>query len=334
MGRTTRDPEVIRVMRGFKRAIEARERRQIMEMATRWLSIERTLEDSIVAAAERAYRVREETGSIPEWRVFQLDRYQSLLRQLQGELTDYGDYATRTVTTGQEFLAQLAIDHAIQAIVTQAPGIAGAFDKLPIQAIQSMVGLAGDGSPLNTLITQSWPTSVNGLTNALIRGTALGWNPEKTAREMKRGMATGLNRALNIARTEQLRVYRETTREQYIQSGVVKGYRRLAARSDRTCAACLMADGQVYELDEHFHEHPSGRCTLIPLVVGTQPINYLQGRDWFRQQDPDTQRKILGPGRYRAWQDGQFELEQLVTVKQNETWGNSLQVTPLRELVN
>ena len=75
------------------------------------------------------------------------------------------------------------------------------------------------------------------LGRTLIVGTAQGWNPRKTAARMKGDLAGGLQKALTIARSEQMRVYREATRAQYERSGVVSGQRRLSAHDDRVCPA-------------------------------------------------------------------------------------------------
>jgi len=93
-----------------------------------------------------------------------------------------------------------------------------------------------------------------------------------------------------------------------------------------------MAEGEFYELDEVLREHPQGRCTMVPKVMGVSTPKWLQGADWFRSQDADTQRSILGAGRYNAWRDGKFDLDQLVTVKRDSVWGDSVQATPLYAL--
>jgi hypothetical protein len=154
----------------------------------------------------------------------------------------------------------------------------------------------------------------------LVRGTALGWNPVKTARAMRDEVNVTLEHAILIGRTEQMRVYRETGRQQYIESRVVEGYRRVAAKSIRTCMACLIADGEFFPSSVPFEEHPNGRCTALPVVIGAPPVVYETGEQWFQRQNAATQRKMMGPGRYEAWQEGRFALADLVTVRQNDTW--------------
>jgi SPP1 gp7 family putative phage head morphogenesis protein len=149
---------------------------------------------------------------------------------------------------------------------------------------------------------------------------------------MAEGMTGTLNRMLTIARTEQLRTYRESSIASYKESGIVTGYRRLCAHDRRTCAACIMSEGQFYDLDEEMPEHPNGRCAMIPVVKGVPPVQWLKGEEWFEQQDAATQQDILGKGHYDGWKAGQFALQDVVKVTPNSTWGPSLGVTPLRDL--
>lgn len=253
------------------------------------------------------------------------------------ELNKYINYVYALITSQQRTLAQTAIaqaGQAIQAVATDA-GVRIAFDILPVSAIENMVGLAGNGSPLRTVLQNSYGVGADGMLNQLILATALGQNPRATAQAMVRqGLSQSLNHMMVVARSEQLRVFRESSRMTYQQSGVVSGYKRLATKDSRTCPACLFSDGELYRLDEPLREHAQGRCSLLPVVDGLPPVTWQTGQDWFREQPPSTQRSILGKGRFEAWQQGRFDLDALITVRQNATWGDSVQPTPLRELIS
>ena len=329
------DPLVILVMREFKAGLLARERGQMEEMAREWVRLEDALDAAIADMARQLDDERRAGRAISQSKLYRMERYKTLLAQVRSEFQQYTGYADRLITNGQEQIGQLGIRHATDAINASVPGVGVYFDRLPVEAIQNMVGvgMAGNGSPLRALLEETWGTAVNGLTDALIRSTALGRNPRDTAREMKKGLSQGLNRMLNIARTEQLRVYREAARQQYKTSGVVSGFQRLATHDDRVCAACLMAEGEEYGLDEVLRAHPSGRCTMIPMVDGMPKIQFEAGPEWFRKQPDTTQQSILGAKKWDAWKDGKFELHQLVTVRRDATWGDSVTPTPLHKLV-
>lgn len=329
-------PLVVDVMTAHRAALLRRERTQMQSMAQHWLTVERALRDEIVRFTERVHADGLTPSQIRS-RQFQLDRFASLLRQVQTELVRYTDYATPLITEQQREYAATGIDHAADAInaVGEQAGVTIRFDRLPVAAVENMAGLAGDGSPLRTLLQGSFGVGAEGMFNQLLAGVALGRNPRVVARMMVRdGLSQSLTRMMLIARTEQLRVYRESSRQTYIHSGAVERYKRLASKSRRTCAACLMADGQVYDLDVPFEEHPMGKCVPVPVLVGLPPVQWTEGRDWFVTQPPDVQRSILGPGRYNAWKEGIFDLDQLVSRRENPIWGASLVPTPLRDLLN
>lgn len=325
------EPQVISMMRQFKAQLLRQEASQMRQMAARWLAVERRLDAHMQLLAQEMDAIRKSGGTVDREMLLTQDRYRQLMAQLNAELGQYSDYANRTISDRQRQLARLGVYHAEQAIRVQ--DVALTFNRLPVEAVENMAGMTGAGTPLTQLLQQSWPLSVDGLTQELINAIALGLNPRVTARNMARGATGSLDRMMVIARSEQLRVYRQANLDSYVASGVVSGYKRLATHDSRVCAACLLAEGTVYQTNEMMPLHPQCRCTLVPIVDGVGAPQWTAGEDWFTQQDAGTQQSILGKGRYYAWQNGDFSLGDLVTVKPNLTWGDSLQVTPLKDLV-
>jgi hypothetical protein len=148
------------------------------------------------------------------------------------------------------------------------------------------------------------------------------------------GLSQGLNHILLVARDQKIRAYREASRQQYERSGVVQKYRRIAAKNTRTCMACIALDGTVWKTSELMPLHPQDRCAMIPIVDGFKPVESDENaREWFRDQPEDVQREMMGPGKFEAWQDRKFRLNQLATVRENRTWGPGAQVTTLGDLL-
>lgn len=329
------ESDVIRAMDEFKADLLNREAAQMDAMANRWLDLERRLSGQIELVARQMEERRQMGLPITQNAIFQLERWQDLLAQTQVEWERYAAYALDSITDGQAALGQLGITHAVGALEATAPGIGLTFRRLPVEAVQNMVGLLGNGSPLSTLLMNgaTQADAVGAMMQALLEGTALGRNPRKTARLMQDGLARGLNQALNIARTEQLRVWRQMNRQMYQASGVVEGYYRLATRDDRVCKACLSRDGEEFLLEQEMAEHPSGRCAQVPKVRGFAPPTWQAGPQWLRAQPEATQRKVLGRDYFDAWQRGDFALSDLAQESFNTTWGGNLHPTPLKELV-
>lgn len=331
---------VARFLRLRKAALLAREAGQVEEMTRAWLDVERALDGLINDLVNQIYDLVQAGTPPTQGQLFRLARYHELLAQAEIEIAKYvSGYLSPQLIEWQREIARLGLQSAIEAIEVSyfSAGMFGVnFNRLPISAVELLVGLAGDGSPLLELLKERVIAGTEfavEVMETLIEAVALGYNPRKTARLIKDALTGGLNKALQITRTEQLRIMRTASLMQYRESGVVEKYMRLSAKDNRVCPACLMADGKIYDLDIEFEEHPQGRCVPVPVVIGTPLPVWLTGTEWFLQQSPQIQVMILGPGRYKAWSEGLFKLEDLITRRYNKIWGNSLVPTPLKELV-
>jgi len=325
------DSMVIQQMRIFKRDLLRLERAQLRDMAQRWLAVERRLQAQIDALALEMADRRRDGRTITSEMLLNERRYRELLVQLTQELERYSDQTEVQITAQQRRLARLGVAHAENALTVQ--GVSAGFNRLPVESVEFMAGLAGNGAPLRQLLAQSWPLAADGLTNELVTGVALGYNPRKVARLMAQGATGSLDRMMVIARTETLRVYRTSSLESYRRSGVVTSYVRLSARDSRVCPGCLAADGEEYDLETEFQSHPQCRCTLLPKVEGI-PLRFQEGAAWFEQQPAATQRDILGPGRYELWAKGDVtDFKDFMAVRRNATWGDAIVPATLRELV-
>lgn len=330
------EPLVVLTLREFKANLLAAESEQMVEMARRWLQIEERLEAQISMLARELADLQARGEVVELWRLTRIDRYRALLAEARFEFGRYADYADDLIAGRQLALGEQGIAHATQAIrmsyIQAGRGVGIFFDELPVAAIENMIGLAGNGSPLRRLLMEAWPDGADGMTRALIEGTALGMNPRDVARQMRSGLSHGLDRVLNIARTEQLRVYREASRMAYQASGLVSGYRRLAAHDERVCPACIALDGQIYDTDELMELHPSDRCAMVPIVAGLPQLQWQAGDAWLSEQPEEVQRSILGPGRFDLYSSGQVSLDAFASTSEHPEWGPTVRVTPIEEL--
>lgn len=324
-------PLVIDLMQGWRADLLRGDEAMQQEMARRWLGVEQALQAQVDALAlELEGSGRATLGQLQRSR-----RYQQLMRQVDDELARYARFAGERIAARQRALLAAAISHSQAAI-----GAVGAdgelllqFNRLPVAAVENMVGLTGAGTPVGDILADASRVGPDALRQSLIDGIALGRNPLETARRaLRQGLAQSFTRMATIARTETLRVYRETTLESYRQSNVVAGYRRLCAKDERTCLGCLMADGRQYSLDQPFDEHPNGRCALVAVLRSTPPVQFETGPEWFARQPESVQRTMLGPSRFDLWQRGEVGLDDLVTRQWDDTWGGALVPATVRSL--
>jgi hypothetical protein len=309
--------------------------RAATELATRWLELERALEAKISLTAIAMQQAKEAGKAINYSTLLSNRRYRELLAQVREQVLLQAQWTEGFIKDQQRILGKLGINHATEAIQLSffdAGEIGAFFNRVPVSAVERMVGLAGDGSPLRALFQASFPNVVEQLSSTLIESTLLGRNPRDTAKLMADAAGGELNRMMTIARTEQIRVYREAARQQYVTSGVVDGYKRLAARQVNTCAMCIALDGEEYPTDEFMSVHPNDRCTMVPNVIGLPAQQWQKGPEWLANQPEDVQREILGPGAFELWNDNQIELQDLVRKYNHPEWGPSIQRTPLRDL--
>ena len=328
------EPEDVQVAREFKAALLAREAAQEAEMARRWLQVEERLAAHMAALSWEFAERRDQGKTVSEASMYRLDRYKDLRSLTEEEIMRYErEYADPLITAGQHELGRVGIDHARALIgAGYGPFDAPYFKRLPYEAVEYMAGFLGDGTPLMRLLKESYPAAMDGMVRELITGTAQGTNPRETARRMRDGLGMGLDKSLLIARTEQLRAYRTASTEQYAASGVVSKYKRISARDERTCMACLASDGEEFAVGTLFSDHPAGRCSTIPVVIGAREVNWQKGSTWFEQQDAATQKKMMGAKYYDAWKAGEFKLGDLRSTVHSDVWGDSPQVTPLAQL--
>lgn len=311
-------------------ALRNREDAAIRELARRWLAIERALYDQMEALALEIAAADEPTRT----QIWRSARWIRLKQQIDQQVAEYRHYASQAISGDQGAVITAALaDSAelIQAAASQA-GIGVDFNRLPIEAVNAIIGQAGNGSPLAPVLARAAQTGADALAQQLINGVALGINPKVLARRAIRdGLGKTFTQVATIYRTEVLRSYRYTSLMQYRESNVVTGYQRLSARDVNSCIACLVADGDIYALSSDFDQHPNCRCSIVPIVKG-YTLDIGSGAGWFNKQSKDRQRSILGPKRFELWQGGSIDLSDMVTRVDHPDWGGALVPTTVTRL--
>jgi len=253
-------------------------------------------------------------------------RYQSLIRQAQLEISTYSTGALRFIESRQRSAIDLGQDHATDLIQR---GAEITFARLPSEAIQEMVGVLEDGSPLSKVLDRLGKEAAGQIRESLLAGLGSGYGPAKIAREIRGAIDIPRWKALQIARTETMRAYRHSTLATYAANGdVLDGWTWLSTLSARTCAACWALHGTFFPLSKQFFPaHVSCRCTSIPSVKGSK-TNVQSGSVAFAELPADQQQTILGPSRYEMYASG-TPLDDFVILTRDKDWGGAYQVRPL-----
>jgi SPP1 gp7 family putative phage head morphogenesis protein len=195
-------------------------------------------------------------------------RIPALVSRVDAQLTAFARIADTLIQDAQRDAAGLGSDHA-QALITagvQPPaGVSVSWNRLPIEAIEQLVGRAFDGSPLSSLLDQIGPEVAAIVRQALLTGLASGAGPRQIARIFQDAIDGGYKRALLIAKTETLNAYRAAALANYQANSDVVDEWEWSADS-AACDICAAKDGTRYPLAAPFDEHPGGRCAPIPVT--------------------------------------------------------------------
>lgn len=338
LGGATRG-EIYRIVERHRRELLRLERGAASEMVRAYSSIWQRLKaelDRLLEDYNAALKVNDAIA--PSW-VYEHDRLYNLQRQVESELRRFADYAEAQIIANEREAVTAASRHFQEILTTTArgqQGIVGVWDRLPTPAVEDLVGFMANGSPLRTLLDELGPAASEAVRSGLIEGLALGQNPREIARRIRGEFGGDLVRALRISRTETLRSYREATRRNYqANSDIIAGWRWLAAKQGRTCAACLAMDGTFHTLDEHLDDHPNGRCAMVPCLKGeeNQPPGWETGSTWLDKQPEAVQRKVLGNAGYEAYKAGAVTLQDFVGRKRSRAWGTTRYARSLREIL-
>lgn len=322
-------PLVIQAIEEQRARLLAHEAETMREMAERWLKVEDALRADMLDLSFYLDELRKKGESITTARLMQMERYRTLIADARREQEQYARWLADSLAEDQRALVEQGITEAQQLI--EAAGLDAKmanliFNRINATAVEYMIGLAGDGSPLYELLRAAYPEAVLKLTDDLVTGLATGKGPRWTAAAMAEDMAGNLDRALLIARTEQLRALRAGNLEQMRQSNVVSGYIRRAQRNSTVCPACLALDGEEYDTEVDVASHPNCQCYLQPkLKYGKTPA-FPSGQDWFEGQSEKVQAEILGPGMFELYQAGELDWGRVARVVEDPVWGAQIKV--------
>jgi hypothetical protein len=330
-------PAVIREIERQRAALLAHEASTMREMAARWAGVERALQADMLDLAYYLDELRQQGQTITTARLMQMDRYRALIADARREQEQYSRWLADRLESEQRALLVQGIAEAqelIEAAGIDARLVGLIFDRINAGAVEYMIGFAADGTPLYDLLRAGYPENVVKLTAALIEGLATGKGPRATASLMAQYMAGNLDRALLIARSEQLRALRAGNMAQMDGSNVVKGYLRRSQRNATVCPACLaLDDGEtIYPTDEMFAQHPNDQCFMQPVLTFGKTPKFQTGPEWLATQPESVQRQILGAGRYDLYQSGDLNWGNVATVVNDPVWGPTVQTTPVGDL--
>lgn len=268
-------------------------------------------------------------AEVTPYRIFQLDRWRELERQLFEEIARIGRIETLNLTEAQRQLVAMAADHSralalVQAAPVDVARLSFNWVQLPANAVEALIGATVDGAPLMQLFERMGASTTDLARGILTDAMALGQHPRIVANALSAVTDQMFARTYTIARTEMLRAYRTASIRNYAaNSDILDGWVWVAAKSKRTCAACLALDGRVFPLEERFmRQHVNCRCSCVASVRGV-PWQRETGSEWLAKQPKGVQDAVLGKKGGEAYRAGDVELGDFIRRDASAVWGPS-----------
>ncbi len=276
------------------------------------------------------------SGELTAADVRKLKSLTSLEKALMDELGAYSGFVRTEIGPASILAASLGSQFAA-SVLEYLTGNKG--NTLTGDNIDKLLAWLQPGSALYERIGNLATYHSERVIEAIISSVGKGLGPRQVAREIMQAaeneFGAGLVDALRMSRTSQLWAGREATRANYIaNSDIITGWIWVAELDDLTCLSCVAQHGQRYDLDEILDDHHNGRCTMIPEIMGQNPIDGMKsGEDWFKEQPESVQQSMMGPGKFEAWQGGAFGFDKLSTQKEDDVYGHMRGETSLQDLV-
>jgi hypothetical protein len=324
--------DILQFIAKYNALMAKNETQAAMKLAAAYQASYKRIAPLIAALAEQIA-----AGELTAAEVRKLKSLAALENQLTEELTAYSGYLRTELGPVALVSAKIGADFAASVLKYLTGG--GDISKLSGDNLDRLMAWFQPGSALYERIGQLAPYHTQQVIDAILEAVGRGLGPRQVAAEIIKSAegayGAGLVDALRMSRTTQLWAGREATRANYIANqDIITGWIWVAELDADTCMSCVALHGQRFDLDEVQDDHYNGRCTMIPEIMGTNPVEGMQGgEDWFLSQPESVQQQMMGPGKFEAWQGGQFGFNDLSQQHEDDVYGTMRGETTLQDLV-
>lgn len=324
---------LLQLVQAFQDAVLRHDEAAIRRLVNAYGTTQRRLQGLIEALAEDIA-----ARGMTNGKAVKLTRYKQLMEQLTQELSGLQTLTRNEIDNAVNFGLTAGERDAVRTLAAATrgdPAVLVGFNRLPVDAIRTLLGFLDPQGALYERISKLASTSAEYVTDAITEGIALGYNPIKTARLLGDAYGRGLTDAMRLLRTVQLWTYREASRASYVANADVLrgGWKWWANLDNLTCMSCVAMHGTIHPLSEPLRDHHNGRCAMIPLVKGFPDAFQGDGQGWFTSLPEAEQRRMMGAKKYDAWRSGAFSFDRLSSEALNDVYGKMRVETPLKTLV-
>lgn len=344
-------PTITELSDDFRQAVLRRETQAATRLVSSYSAVVGRLERETDRIIRRLQQLRDRGETPGPAILFQEGRLEALTTQARAQLGQFSAVAAGQTEAAQgTVVGRVPDDTSRLAVAAVGPAPSGpvsaienAWNRLPANALEELIGRASDGSPLRAVFASVGAGVAEDVQNVLVAGLAAGRNPREIARNLRSAFGTGLNRALIISRTETLTAYREGTRRTYrTNTDIMEGWVWHSALGPRTCPACWAMHGTKHSVDERLDGHPNCRCAMVPLTRSWEELGFTglpdtrpdvpMGTDLFRDAPPDIQERVLGHRGFEAYSRGDLRLTDFLARRNDPRWGTTRYARSVRAI--
>ena len=325
----------------YRRSIDVRERAAIR-------STLRAYRLAIEAVERRILQLQIGLERLPEaeWRSYAIAQQESLRAALQAELdaaARVGGAAIDEQRAGAfvdaRDVTRTAVVDSLQAAGAQ-PFAAALGGNVNVASLQAVLAQVQARSAVTQMLQGHAARGAKAAADRLVTAVALGENPRKIAGAIRADLQTEAWKALRIARTEIIRAHTAGAIGQMRQTPDITPSYEWSARGD-ACIACQANHGRVFPIADVPARHPNCRCVMLPVVIDpttgkplSQPLE--TGQDRIDRMSMDKAAELYGARRaelLKAPGKARVPLADMQTIRPSETWGDTVAIVPLKDLV-
>jgi hypothetical protein len=149
-------PTITEIADAYRRALLKKERKAALRMVAAYGMAWARLNKNFGKLTAQIAEARAKGEVVNQFWLLRQQRYGDLLRQVNDEMQKFADLSETTITKQQSAAVKAGISDSA-ALVEVAAGSADVgtvFNRLPVAAVENLVGTLGNGSPLRTLLDQ------------------------------------------------------------------------------------------------------------------------------------------------------------------------------------
>ncbi len=321
-------------LKKHRKKIIDREKKTFRELLAAYQDTERELAEQYDELYRKIKLAQENGEEISVSWFYREQRLKNLLSQSTEQIIRFGEKTAKIIEREQREAIKIAAvqsKETFEILTENSPDIRSLGSMLNPRAVETAVGMMGDGSPiLEYFQKQLAPMVAEKIKSEVIKASAIGTDFRTMGKRLEAAGGITKHRALTTARSETNRVRRAATLEIYRENDdIIEGWQWCSSKSRRTCPVCLAMDGRVFKLKDEFPQHPNCRCQMIAVIEGLPRRKRTIGSDWFDEQPDAIKEEILGKEAFLAFQNGDVELKDFVGWKNDKRFGRSVYRKPL-----